>query len=86
MLGPGLSPGRFSPDGRWVAYYASDSGRSEIYAVPYPEASRRWQVSSNGGNFSRWSRDGRLVCIDSAHEGSRQMYVLDVTGVVGEEG
>ena len=26
----------------------------------------------------RWSRDGWQVCIDSVHEGSRQMYVIDV--------
>lgn len=26
----------------------------------------------------RWSRDGRQVCFDSAHEGSRQLYVADV--------
>jgi hypothetical protein len=26
----------------------------------------------------RWSRDGSQVCIDSAHEGTRQIYVLDV--------
>jgi Tol biopolymer transport system component len=31
----------------------------------------------------RWSRDGQQVCIDSIHEGSRQMYVLDVSGIVG---
>jgi hypothetical protein len=30
----------------------------------------------------RWGRDGRAVCIDSAHEGARQMYVLDVSGLV----
>jgi hypothetical protein len=26
----------------------------------------------------RWSRDGRQICIDSAHEGSRQLYVVDI--------
>jgi len=26
----------------------------------------------------RWSRDGRQVCIDSLHEGTRQVYVLDL--------
>jgi hypothetical protein len=26
----------------------------------------------------RWSRDGRQACIDSAHEGSRQLYVVDI--------
>nr|CAA9252441.1 FIG00581508: hypothetical protein [uncultured Armatimonadetes bacterium] len=31
----------------------------------------------------RWSRDGRQVCIDSIHEGgARQMYVLDLEGVL----
>jgi len=31
----------------------------------------------------RWSRDGRQVCFDSVHEGSRQIYVMDVSEVVG---
>lgn len=31
----------------------------------------------------RWSRDGRQVCIDSVHEHQRQMYVLDVSTIVG---
>jgi len=31
----------------------------------------------------RWSRGGRKVCIDSAHTGKRQMYVLDVASIVG---
>jgi len=30
----------------------------------------------------RWDRDGKRVCIDSAHEGSRQVYVIDVTDIV----
>ena len=28
--------GIISPDGRWLAYEANDSGRFEIYVRPYP--------------------------------------------------
>jgi hypothetical protein len=30
----------------------------------------------------RWSRDGLKVCIDSVHEGHRQIYTLDVSQIV----
>jgi len=30
----------------------------------------------------RWNRNGTQVCIDSTHEGSRQMYLLDVRDIV----
>ncbi|MBE7558594.1 hypothetical protein HS125_06500 [bacterium] len=32
----------------------------------------------------RWSRDGKTVCIDSAHSGRRQMYLIDVGWIVGD--
>ena len=50
-----------SPDGRWLAYQSNESGQvSEIYVRPFPEinASRR-QVSTDGGTYPLWSRDGR---------------------------
>jgi len=34
----------------------------------------------------RWSRDGTRVCIDSIHEGSRQMYILEVGALVNRPG
>lgn len=34
----------------------------------------------------RWNRAGTQVCIDSVHEGTRQMYVVDVSGIVQSKG
>lgn len=32
----------------------------------------------------RWSRDNRRVCIDSVHEGPRQMYLLDIGSLLDD--
>ena len=49
--------GVISPDGRWLAYQANDSGQFEIYVRPYPEVSRGlWQVSTGGGTRPLWAR------------------------------
>jgi Tol biopolymer transport system component len=61
FIGSPVSPGRFSPDGRWVAYFSNESGRPEVYVVPFPTTSRRWQISSQGGSFPRWRQDGREI-------------------------
>jgi Tol biopolymer transport system component len=41
--------GTFSSDGKWVAYVSDESGRSEIYVVPFPGPGGKWQVSTSGG-------------------------------------
>jgi serine/threonine protein kinase len=64
--------GQFSPDGRWVAYVSRESGRQEVYVVPFDgnqvlstppfeqvPITKRWQVSANGGAYPRWRRDGK---------------------------
>jgi Tol biopolymer transport system component len=51
--------GRFSPDGRWVAYASNESGRLEVYVRAFPLADRRWQVSASGGTNPLWRADGR---------------------------
>jgi hypothetical protein len=51
--------GQFSPDGRWVVYQSNESGRYEIYVVPFPPGGGKWQVSTGGGIAPRWSRNGK---------------------------
>ena len=52
--------GVVSPDGRWLAYEANDSGRVEISVRPFPEVnSGRWQVSTAGGTRPLWARSGQ---------------------------
>jgi eukaryotic-like serine/threonine-protein kinase len=51
--------GRLSPDGRWLAYASSESGRLEVYVVPFRGGQGRWQVSASGGNAPLWNSDGK---------------------------
>jgi Tol biopolymer transport system component len=54
-----------SPDGRWVAYTSTESGRLEIYVAAYPSGGK-YQVSQNGGNEPRWRADGiELFYVDA---------------------
>ena len=53
--------GQFSPDGKWVAYVGSVSGRAEVYVQSFPAATARTQVSTAGGTQVRWSADGREI-------------------------
>jgi serine/threonine-protein kinase len=52
--------GIVSPDGRWLAYEANDSGRYEIYVRPFPDVnSGHWQVSTEGGTRPLWAPSGQ---------------------------
>lgn len=53
--------GLFSPDGRWVAYTSNESGRTEVYVAAFPGAGGKRQISTAGGSFPRWRRDGREI-------------------------
>jgi eukaryotic-like serine/threonine-protein kinase len=51
-------PGQFSPDGKWIAYTSDESGRNEVYVQGFPASGSKWQVSSKGGDWVRWRKDG----------------------------
>ena len=48
-----------SPDGKWLAYMSAETGRPEIYVKPFPDGPGKWQVTTDGGNWPRWRRDGK---------------------------
>ena len=48
-----------SPDGRWIAYASTESGRFEVYVSPFPEVQTgKVQVSLQGGSRPKWNRRG----------------------------
>jgi dipeptidyl aminopeptidase/acylaminoacyl peptidase len=49
--------GQFSPDGRWIAYSATELEREEIYVQSFPPG-RRFAVSAAGGVAPAWRKDG----------------------------
>jgi hypothetical protein len=55
---PELAPS-LSPDGNWLAYASEETGKEEIFIVPFPDAhSGKWSVSPNGGSEPLWSASG----------------------------
>jgi Tol biopolymer transport system component len=69
------SHGQISPDGKWLAYYSNETGASEIYVQPFPGGAGKWQISTNGGLFPRWRRDGRELFYMSQNSGGKMMAV-----------
>jgi len=83
----------FSPDGRWIltdTYPGRDQAR-ELMLFEW----KKGNLHSLGKFHSdpalsgeircdlhpRWSRRGSRICFDSTHEGSRQLYVMDLQGI-----
>jgi serine/threonine-protein kinase len=50
----------FSPDGRWLAYVSNETGRYEVWVRPFPGPGGKWQISTDGGYFPKWSPDNKL--------------------------
>jgi serine/threonine protein kinase/Tol biopolymer transport system component len=48
----------FSPNGRWIAYGSSESGRWEVYIASFPAFEAKRQVSRAGGSQAIWRKDG----------------------------
>ena len=81
---PSLANGKVSPNGKWIAYESSETGRAEIYVRRFTAGAEKWQVSSEGGDHALWTRDGSGLYFRSP--GPRgEMAVMGTTIGQGEE-
>ena len=52
--------GRFSPDGKLVAYCSNEEGgRNEVFVQPWPGPGGKTKISREGGTDPIWSRNGQ---------------------------
>jgi serine/threonine-protein kinase len=51
--------GKFSPDGKWIVFCSTESGKPEVYVQPWPGPGPKIQISSDGGLDPVWRRDGK---------------------------
>jgi Tol biopolymer transport system component len=48
-----------APNGRWVAFNSTESGRTEVYVAAFPSFREKRQISVGGGAQPQWRADGR---------------------------
>ena len=68
--------GKFSPDGRWIAYSSFESGRPEVWVQAFPGPGLKLQVSNDGGTDPVWRRGGGELYYRS---GNKMMAVTVTT-------
>ncbi len=57
--GASYFPASYSPDGRFVTYTSTESGRPEVYVRAVAPGTGKWIISTNGGGMSYWRGDGK---------------------------
>jgi hypothetical protein len=55
------SNARFSPDDRSIVFQSDESGRPEVYVMPFPGPGQKVPVSAGGGSVPRWRRHGKEI-------------------------
>jgi serine/threonine protein kinase len=56
--------GRYSPDGRWIAYHGSTQSRWDVFIRPADGSARKWQVTTDGSVWPQWSPDGGMLYVN----------------------
>ena len=67
--------GRFSPDGKRLAYQSDESGRAEVYVQPFPPTGEKWKISNDHGGQPQWRADGKELYYSTFTTPARMMAV-----------
>lgn len=83
------SSGRFSPDGRWIAFHSNRTGESQVYVKAFPEAGPATRVSIDGGREPAWDFHSETPALYfHRDEAERTVYRVELdlgeTPVAGE--
>ena len=71
-----VSMGAFSPDGKWMAYWTDEPGHAEIFVASFPDGGVRRRVSTDGGQYPQWAKDGsELYYVNS----KRQLVAMPIS-------
>jgi Tol biopolymer transport system component len=78
VAGPGRD-GAFgvSPNGRWMAYLAEDTGSPELYVQAFPKPGNRVRISNGGALWAWWSDNGRRIVYVEVNR--TRLMTVDVT-------
>jgi Tol biopolymer transport system component/tRNA A-37 threonylcarbamoyl transferase component Bud32 len=71
---------KISPNGRYVAYMSTETGRPEAYVQTFPRHQGKWQVSTAGGSEPMWRGDGRELFYLSPGDGVMAVAVNTAAG------
>jgi Tol biopolymer transport system component len=55
--------GRYSPDGRWIAYGGYTADQWQIFVMPATGGSRKWQITTDGAVWPQWQPDGHRLFV-----------------------
>lgn len=74
-----LGGGMLSPDNRWIAYHTETAAGWDVFVMPAAGGARKWQVSTDGAVYPKWSADGKELWV-SRFGGELRAYVVDGSG------
>jgi Tol biopolymer transport system component/tRNA A-37 threonylcarbamoyl transferase component Bud32 len=66
---------KVSPNGQWLAYSSNETKRNEVYVMTFPNPGGKWQISTSGGTYPVWSRNGKELFFVSA---DNKMMAVDI--------